>query len=122
MIGRVSEGVKNILLLMYIHIWCIYTVGLVDHGHAHASSYRLDGFDARMDKYNNDMADAEKQDKAFPPTGSEPKPLVGQVTEEVVLSKDGLKLFPQPVLGDDLDPLNWSSAQKHTILAIVMSL
>ncbi|KAL2258618.1 hypothetical protein VTK26DRAFT_8018 [Humicola hyalothermophila] len=27
-----------------------------------------------------------------------------------------------PVLGDDLDPLNWSWAQKHTILAIIMSL
>lgn len=35
---------------------------------------------------------------------------------------DGFKLFPQPVAGDPLDPLNWSFAQKHAILAIVMAL
>ncbi|KID98765.1 Major facilitator superfamily domain, general substrate transporter, partial [Metarhizium majus ARSEF 297] len=43
-------------------------------------------------------------------------------TTEFVLSKDGFKLFPQPILGDHLDPLNWSFAQKHTILAIIMSI
>lgn len=71
------------------------------------------------------MADAEKQDKSFAtPTspGLEAKDAVGQTTDELVLSKDGLPLFPQPVLGDELDPLNWSKVQKHTILAIVMAL
>jgi len=46
----------------------------------------------------------------------------GTITDELVLGKDGFALFPQPVLSDDLDPLNWSSVQKHTILAIVMAL
>lgn len=41
---------------------------------------------------------------------------------EIVLSKDGFKLFPQPVLGDDLDPLNWSFFQKHVILSIIMAM
>lgn len=43
-------------------------------------------------------------------------------TTEFVLSKDGFKLFPQPILGDHLDPLNWSFVQKHIILAIIMSM
>jgi hypothetical protein len=71
------------------------------------------------------MAEAEKKDKpSGPPTapGLPSNDSFGQVTDELVLSKDGLPLFPQPVLGDNLDPLNWSSMQKHTILAIVMSL
>ncbi|KAK3326741.1 major facilitator superfamily transporter [Apodospora peruviana] len=46
----------------------------------------------------------------------------GNITDEVVLSKDGFPLFPQPVLSDELDPLNWSKTQKHIILTIVMSL
>lgn len=46
----------------------------------------------------------------------------GQLTREVALGKDGFELFPQPIAGDSLDPLNWSFAQKHIILAIVMSL
>ncbi|KAK4122188.1 MFS general substrate transporter [Parathielavia appendiculata] len=71
------------------------------------------------------MANAEKEDKPFgltSPFGLVSNGTVGQVTDEFVLTKDGLRLFPQPVLGDDLDPLNWSSVEKHTILAIVMSL
>lgn len=47
---------------------------------------------------------------------------VDQLTDELVLGEDGFKLFPQPVPSDELDPLNWSTTQKHTILAIVMSL
>jgi len=46
----------------------------------------------------------------------------GTITDELVLSKDGFALFPQPVLNDELDPLNWSTFQKHTILAIIMAL
>lgn len=42
--------------------------------------------------------------------------------ELVQVTENGLKLFPQPVAGDALDPLNWSSAQKHIILAIIMAL
>lgn len=40
---------------------------------------------------------------------------------DIGLSKDGVKLHPQPT-ADPLDPLNWSFAKKHTILAIVMYL
>jgi hypothetical protein len=70
-----------------------------------------------------DIKDTNKPSSA-PETSPvlESKNPVGHITDELVLSKDGLPLFPQPVLGDDLDPLNWSFAQKHTILAIVMSL
>ena len=39
----------------------------------------------------------------------------------VAVSKDGLKSHPQPT-ADPLDPLNWTSVRKHTILAIVMYL
>ena len=41
--------------------------------------------------------------------------------DDVAVSKDGLKLQPQPT-ADPLDPLNWTSWRKHTILAIVMYL
>ncbi|KAI4244775.1 MAG: hypothetical protein LQ352_006719 [Teloschistes flavicans] len=37
------------------------------------------------------------------------------------ISKDGMRVHPQPT-ADPLDPLNWSSFKKHTILAIVMYL
>ncbi len=40
---------------------------------------------------------------------------------DVAVSKNGLKLQPQPT-ADPLDPLNWTSLKKHTILAIVMYL
>ena len=40
---------------------------------------------------------------------------------EVGVLKDGVRTHPQPT-ADPLDPLNWSSAKKHTILAIVMYL
>ena len=40
---------------------------------------------------------------------------------DIAISKDGVKLHPQPT-ADPLDPLNWSFAKKHTILAIVMYL
>lgn len=39
-----------------------------------------------------------------------------------IIAKDVFALHPKPVPGDSLDPLNWSSFQKHVILAIVMAL
>ena len=39
--------------------------------------------------------------------------------EEAVVMKDGVKVHPQPT-ADPLDPLNWSSWRKNTILGIVM--
>ncbi|KAJ5312659.1 hypothetical protein N7508_003489 [Penicillium antarcticum] len=42
-----------------------------------------------------------------------------QILYQAVVNKNGIKLHPQPT-ADSLDPLNWSSLQKHTILAIVM--
>lgn len=38
---------------------------------------------------------------------------------EGVITKDGLKVHPQPTT-DPLDPLNWSPWRKASILAIVM--
>ena len=40
---------------------------------------------------------------------------------ENVVTRDGIRLHPQPTT-DPLDPLNWSSFQKHSILGIVMYL
>lgn len=40
---------------------------------------------------------------------------------ELVVVRDGIKTHPQPT-ADPMDPLNWSPAKKHTILAIVMYL
>ena len=45
----------------------------------------------------------------------------GIVNQDHNISKDGVRLHPQPT-ADPLDPLNWSSFRKHTILAIVMYL
>ena len=42
--------------------------------------------------------------------------------EVVFVGDDGIKLVPKPIAGDRLDPLSWSFAQKHVILAIVMAL
>lgn len=39
--------------------------------------------------------------------------------EETVVTRDGFRVHPQPT-SDPLDPLNWSSFRKHSILAIVM--
>jgi len=38
------------------------------------------------------------------------------------LTSDINEIFPKPVANDPLDPLNWSTFQKNTILAIVMAL
>lgn len=69
--------------------------------------------------------DIEKENQQQTPASSGASVVDGSIspeTNELVFSKDGFKLFPQPVAGDDLDPLNWSFAQKHIILAIVMSM
>ncbi|KAF6832983.1 major facilitator superfamily transporter [Colletotrichum musicola] len=47
---------------------------------------------------------------------------IGKTTQEVILTKDGFSVHPQPVQDDPLDPLNWSTFQKNTILSIVMAL
>ncbi|KAI5362814.1 Putative major facilitator superfamily, MFS transporter superfamily [Septoria linicola] len=46
----------------------------------------------------------------------------GYIAAEVLVDKNGFKLFPIPVKGDALDPLNWTWLQKHAILSIVMAL
>ncbi|KAK2033243.1 major facilitator superfamily transporter [Colletotrichum zoysiae] len=68
------------------------------------------------------MADSisEKETRVSPPTPEDNG--IGKATQEVALTKDGFSVHPQPVPGDAMDPLNWSSFQKHTILAIVMAL
>ena len=38
---------------------------------------------------------------------------------EAAVLKSSIKLHPQPT-ADPLDPLNWSSFKKHTILGVVM--
>lgn len=72
------------------------------------------------------MADAKKE-KHPNAAGNfkEPVPHALDYTappEVVFVGDDGIKLFPQPVVGDRLDPLSWSFAQKHVILAILMAL
>lgn len=42
-----------------------------------------------------------------------------QIVCDTAVNKNGIKLHPQPT-SDPLDPLNWSSLQKHSILLIVM--
>ena len=42
-----------------------------------------------------------------------------QASYDHSVMRDGVKLHPQPT-ADPLDPLNWSSLKKHTILGIVM--
>ena len=49
------------------------------------------------------------------------QPHVDSSQGEIILSGDGIVLHPQPV-DDPMDPLNWSTFHKHTILAIVMAL
>lgn len=70
----------------------------------------------------------EKAEKVLGKDDLEPERLVekgtiilgeGRQSYDVGISKDGLKLHPQPT-ADPLDPLNWSWVRKHTILAIVM--
>ena len=41
------------------------------------------------------------------------------ISYDVAISRAGIKLHPQPT-ADPLDPLNWSTMKKHTILGIVM--
>ncbi|TDZ27334.1 Abhydrolase domain-containing protein ACTT2-2 [Colletotrichum spinosum] len=68
------------------------------------------------------MADSiTEKEKHLPPSSSGEHDL-GKTTQEVTLTQDGFSVHPQPVHGDALDPLNWSTFQKHTILAIVMAL
>lgn len=50
--------------------------------------------------------------------GSAEEPDIQASYDHSVL-RDGVKLHPQPT-ADPLDPLNWSSFKKHTILGIVM--
>ena len=58
-------------------------------------------------------------EKAMPEKTAETPP---SPVPEVPVTKDVFELQPKPVEGDALDPLNWSSVQKHVILAIVMAL
>ena len=57
-----------------------------------------------------------------PPTTTQTQIYQGTITDALVVGKDGFALFPQPVQSDPLDPLNWSSIQKHSILSIIMAL
>ncbi|KAI9832279.1 MAG: hypothetical protein M1819_004457 [Sarea resinae] len=71
--------------------------------------------------------DIESNEKSRPPAGAkmedeEPSGLEDKEAGEVLetgLTKDGMMLHPQPT-ADPLDPLNWSSFRKHSILGIVM--
>lgn len=40
------------------------------------------------------------------------------ILEGTPVTRDGIQVHPQPT-GDTLDPLNWSSWRKHSILAII---
>lgn len=62
-----------------------------------------------------DLKHDDQNEKGTQPTGD-------TANELIVIGRDGFQLFPQPVLKDPLDPLNWSKVQKNSILAIVMAL
>lgn len=66
------------------------------------------------------MVDEKSEKKSSIAEG--PDTEAGLVSSEVLVDKNGFVLFPVPVQGDALDPLNWSAFQKHTILGIVMAL
>lgn len=66
------------------------------------------------------MAEIEK--KKDPEIDAPSPDPVDSAQGEALLSKSGVVLHPHPVQNDVLDPLNWSSFQKHTLLAIVMAL
>lgn len=72
------------------------------------------------------MADTQKEkDPDAAGDCKEPVPHALDYTASAELAfvgDDGIKLFPQPIAGDGLDPLSWSFAQKHVILAILMAL
>lgn len=53
------------------------------------------------------------------PIGPNEEGLPRHVGDNFQITKDGMRLHPQPT-ADPLDPLNWSSFKKHLILAIVM--
>ncbi|ETN41605.1 uncharacterized protein HMPREF1541_03541 [Cyphellophora europaea CBS 101466] len=38
---------------------------------------------------------------------------------DTIVARDGIRLHPQPT-ADPMDPLNWTSLQKHSILAVIM--
>jgi hypothetical protein len=76
------------------------------------------------------MADTMKE-KTGPPGQDGQPPLTEKVDQSImapalptaetenVVMRDGIRVHPQPT-ADPLDPLNWSSFQKHSILAIIM--
>lgn len=77
----------------------------------------------------------EKKDVEVPPVGGadeealQPEPITEKVDHSTIappppavenlVTRDGIRVHPQPT-SDPLDPLNWTSFQKHSILAIVM--
>jgi len=77
------------------------------------------------------MADATEILSEKPPVDTPPPEKEVDVEHGMVVSahahdyplvmKDGIKLHPQPT-SDPLDPLNWTSTRKNSILAIVMAL
>lgn len=74
-----------------------------------------------MDEKTSDLTQAMAPEPAEKPHFTDPGS--GDAVDATIpaLSKDGIKLHPQPT-SDPLDPLNWSGVRKHGILAIVMSL
>jgi hypothetical protein len=72
------------------------------------------------------MADPKKSDIVAPATENQ-EPLAEEKQTEfshdtsLPITKDGIALHPQPT-SDPLDPLNWSTWRKNSILAIVMAL
>ncbi|KAK4908567.1 hypothetical protein LTR66_017552, partial [Elasticomyces elasticus] len=60
-------------------------------------------------------------EKKAPEDGHIHSPVGGQAehSHDPVVDKDGMRIHPQPTT-DALDPLNWSTFRKHSILAVVM--
>lgn len=58
----------------------------------------------------------EKQDEKpyVPALHGDQKPVSG----DAAVTRDGIQVHPQPT-SDSLDPLNWTSWRKHSILGII---
>ena len=74
-----------------------------------------------QEKVRKSSSDIEASSKiAAPEPYNEKEPIEHHGTSEpAVVTKDGVKVHPQPT-ADPLDPLNWSTWRKNTILGIVM--
>lgn len=81
---------------------------------------------ARVNNKDNPDMESPKRDnlprRVHIPEPRQTSPVTPSPAVDVAALHEWVKVFPQPVFNDALDPLNWSFTQKHAILAIVMAM